>query len=167
MLSAALGAWTNLLIGWENAHKGGNQSLQPPIIFAGGYSAERGYPARCFTPGGGEPRSPFSISKSSNLKPCPSHCLSLLLKCAAVRDHVLEPCSLSSQLNQVYNQTADVLMCRPMLWWVGQVVGFSWLLLDLVLVKLPCHRVSRCSWKWRMVHMKFNMPQVQNHAFEC
>lgn len=101
--------------------------------------------------------------RSSNLKPCPSHCLSLLLECAAVRDHDLEPCLLSSRLNRVYNQTADVLMLGS----VGQVLGFGWLLLDLVLVKLPCRRVSSCSWKWRMVYVKCNMPQVLNHVFKC
>lgn len=31
-LSAALSAWANLLIGWENPHRGSYRLLQPPIM---------------------------------------------------------------------------------------------------------------------------------------
>ncbi len=43
MLSAALSAWANLLIGWENPHRGSYWSLQPPITAAGGNTTVQGY----------------------------------------------------------------------------------------------------------------------------
>lgn len=43
MLSAALSAWVNLLIGWENPHRGSYRSLLPPITAAGGHTTVRRY----------------------------------------------------------------------------------------------------------------------------
>lgn len=51
----------------------------------------------------------FRVLKSETMS------IPLPLSSAEACSHVLEPCPLSSQLNQAYNQTADVLMCRPML----------------------------------------------------
>lgn len=52
MLSAALKAWANLLIGWENALRGSYWSLRPPVTLAGCHTSEQGYAVSCLTPQG-------------------------------------------------------------------------------------------------------------------
>lgn len=52
MLSAALKAWANLLIGWENALRGSYWSLRPPVTVAGRHTSEQGYAVSCLTPEG-------------------------------------------------------------------------------------------------------------------
>lgn len=49
MLSAALSAWANLLIGWENPHRGSYRLLQPPITAAGVPPQSRGVTVSCLT----------------------------------------------------------------------------------------------------------------------
>ncbi|TWW59540.1 Alpha-1,6-mannosylglycoprotein 6-beta-N-acetylglucosaminyltransferase B [Takifugu flavidus] len=63
----------------------------------------------------------------------------------------------SIQQNKVNNMV--VVYGKEASMW--KVLGFSWLLLDLVLVKLPCRR----SWKWRMVYVTFNTPQQGKEDF--
>lgn len=52
MLSAALRAWANLLIGWENPRRGSYWSVQPPITTVGVHTTVQGNAVSCLTPDG-------------------------------------------------------------------------------------------------------------------
>lgn len=107
MLSAALKAWANLLIGWENALRGSYWSLRPPVTVAGRHTSEQGYAVSCLTPEGQSILQPEVTSCSHSSASLVNWCCLICFSCRHAQPlPLLRTCSQYSVLYK-HTLTAD------------------------------------------------------------